>query len=69
MLTLIDPKKHILYTVSEKLTESKEDPTMKKLLALALTLCLLLGVRSIASAADTTTLTMWTFIAQHQEFF
>ena len=42
---------------------------MKKLLALALTLCLLLGVCSFASAADTTTLTMWTFIAQHQEFF
>ena len=42
---------------------------MKKLLALALTLCLLLGVCSFASAADTTNLTMWTFIAQHQEFF
>ena len=42
---------------------------MKKLLALALTLCLLLGVVSIASAAEPTTLTMWTFIPQHQEFF
>ena len=42
---------------------------MKKLLALALSLCLLLGMASFASAADTTTLTMWTFIAQHQEFF
>ena len=43
---------------------------MKKVFALLLTLCLLLGAVSFASAeAEKTTFTMWTFIAQHQEFF
>lgn len=42
---------------------------MKKLLALVLSACLLLGLCSFAQAAETTTLTMWTFIAQHQDFF
>ncbi|MBQ8973520.1 MAG: extracellular solute-binding protein [Clostridia bacterium] len=42
---------------------------MKKLFAMALALCLLLGGVVVASAEETTTLTMWTFIAQHQEFF
>ena len=42
---------------------------MKKLLSLALALCLLLGLCSVAHAAEPTTLTMWTFIAQHQDFF
>ncbi len=41
---------------------------MKKIAALVLSLCMLIGMMSIASA-DTTTLTMWTFIAQHQEFY
>ncbi|MER2143466.1 MAG: ABC transporter substrate-binding protein, partial [Eubacteriales bacterium] len=42
---------------------------MKKLFAMALVLCMLLGAVSVASAEEKTTLTMWTFIAQHQEFF
>ena len=42
---------------------------MKKLLALVLALCLLAGLCSFAQAAETTNLTMWTFIAQHQDFF
>ena len=42
---------------------------MKKLFAMALVLRMLLGAVSVASAEGTTTLTMWTFIAQHQEFF
>ena len=42
---------------------------MKKLFAMALVLCMLLGAVSVASAEEVTTLTMWTFIAQHQEFF
>lgn len=42
---------------------------MKKILALALALCMVVGVFAVASAAETTKLTMWTFIAQHQEFF
>lgn len=41
---------------------------MKKVIALALFLCMLLSGLSVASA-ETTTLTMWTFIAQHQEFY
>ena len=42
---------------------------MKKLFAMALVLCMLLGTFAVASAEEVTTLTMWTFIAQHQEFF
>lgn len=42
---------------------------MKKLFAMALVLCMLLSAFSFASAEEATTLTMWTFIAQHQEFF
>ena len=42
---------------------------MKKLFAMALVLCMLLGAVSVASAEEVTTFTMWTFIAQHQEFF
>ena len=42
---------------------------MKKLFAMALVLCMLLGAFSVASAEGVTTFTMWTFIAQHQEFF
>ena len=42
---------------------------MKKLLALALVLCMLSALALVGAAADTTKLTMWTFIAQHQEFF
>ncbi len=42
---------------------------MKKLFAMALVLCMLLGVASVACAEEVTTFTMWTFIAQHQEFF
>ena len=42
---------------------------MKKLFAMALVLCMLLGAVSVACAEDVTTFTMWTFIAQHQEFF
>ena len=42
---------------------------MKKLFAMALALCMLLGTLTVACAEDVTTLTMWTFIAQHQEFF
>lgn len=41
---------------------------MKKLFALALALCMLLGAVTVAQA-ETTKLTMWTFIAQHQDFF
>ncbi len=41
---------------------------MKKLVALALALCMLLGMTTFASA-ETTKLTMWTFIAQHQDYF
>ena len=42
---------------------------MKKLFALALVLCMLLGTFAVASAEEVTTFTLWTFIAQHQEFF
>ena len=42
---------------------------MKKLFAMALVLCMLIGTFAVASAEEVTTLTMWTFIAQHQEFF
>lgn len=43
---------------------------MKKIIALVLALSMLLGLCSFASAeAAPTTLTMWTFIAQHQEFY
>lgn len=42
---------------------------MKKLFAMALVLCMLLSAVCVASAEETTNLTMWTFIAQHQEFF
>ncbi len=44
---------------------------MKKVFALLLSLCLLLGSASFVSADEpaVTTFTMWTFIAQHQEFF
>lgn len=42
---------------------------MKKLFAMALVLCMLLGAVSVACAEEVTTFTMWTFIAQHQEFF
>lgn len=43
---------------------------MKKLVALFLALSMLLGMASFASAeAAPTKLTMWTFIAQHQEFY
>ena len=42
---------------------------MKKLFAMALVLCMLLGAMSVACAEEVTTFTMWTFIAQHQEFF
>lgn len=42
---------------------------MKKILSLVLAVCMLLGMVSVASAAETTKLTMWTFIAQHQDFF
>ena len=41
---------------------------MKKIAALVLALCMLVGMMSFASA-ETTKLTMWTFIAQHQEFY
>lgn len=41
---------------------------MKKLFAIALVLCMLLGAASVATA-EATKLTMWTFIAQHQEFY
>ena len=76
MLTIMLTKKYMFsVSVSFRIVERqahqnmKEEPTMKKLLALALSLCLLLGVVSFASAAEPTTLTMWTFIAQHQDFF
>ena len=45
---------------------------MKRLFAMALVLCMLLSAASFATAeaeGSTTKLTMWTFIAQHQEFF
>ena len=42
---------------------------MKKLFAMALVLCMLLGAVSVACAEEVTTFTLWTFIAQHQEFF
>ncbi len=44
---------------------------MKKVFALLLTLCMLLGSVSFVGAdeAAVTAFTMWTFIAQHQEFF
>ena len=42
---------------------------MKKLFAMALVLCMLLGAVSVACAEEVTTFPMWTFIAQHQEFF
>ena len=42
---------------------------MKKLFAMALVLCMLLGAVTVACAEEVTTFTMWTFIAQHQEFF
>lgn len=41
---------------------------MKKTLVLVLACCMLLGLVPTASA-EATTLTMWTFIAQHQEFY
>ena len=41
---------------------------MKKIIATILTLCMVLGLAGAASA-EATTLTMWTFIAQHQEFY
>ena len=73
MLTFMFSKKHKLEGLEvnqpigpQKRTRSarKGGKPMKKLLALALSLCLLLGMASFASAADTTTLTMWTFIAR-----
>ncbi|MEF9880692.1 MAG: arabinose-binding protein, partial [Clostridia bacterium] len=43
---------------------------MKKTLALALTLCLLLGMTSFATAeAAATKITLWTFIAQHDSYY
>ena len=43
---------------------------MKKILALVLALCMMLSLATFAQAEGTaTTLTMWTFIAQHQEFY
>ena len=42
---------------------------MKKLFAIALVLCMLIGTFAVASAEEVTTFTLWTFIAQHQEFF
>ena len=43
---------------------------MKKFFALALALCMLLTAASFAVAeGSATTITMWTFIAQHQEFY
>ncbi len=43
---------------------------MKKLVALALALCMLLGMATFATAEENVTkLTMWTFIAQHQDYF
>lgn len=42
---------------------------MKRLFAMVLALCLLLSVATFAQAEGATKLTMWTFIAQHQEFF
>ena len=42
---------------------------MKRLFAMALVLCMLLSAATFASAEGATKLTMWTFIAQHQEFF
>ncbi len=42
---------------------------MKRLFAMLLVLSMLLGVATVASAEGATKLTMWTFIAQHQEFF
>ena len=41
---------------------------MKKIIATILTLCMILGLAGVANA-EATTLTMWTFIAQHQEFY
>ena len=43
---------------------------MKKILAIALVLCLVLSASAAAFAdGEKTTLSMWTFIAQHQEFY
>lgn len=42
---------------------------MKRTLSLLLICCLLLGMVSLASAEGATTLTMWTFIPQHQAFY
>lgn len=42
---------------------------MKRLFAMVLALCLLLSVATFTQAEGATNLTMWTFIAQHQEFF
>lgn len=43
---------------------------MKKFLALALSLCLILGMTSFAAAEATPTkLTLWTFIAQHDTYY
>ncbi len=43
---------------------------MKRLFAMVLVLCMLLSVAAFAEAGGgATKLTMWTFIAQHQEFF
>ena len=41
---------------------------MKKIIATILALCMILGLAGVANA-EATTLTMWTFIAQHQEFY
>lgn len=41
---------------------------MKKIIATILALCMILGLVGVANA-EATTLTMWTFIAQHQEFY
>lgn len=43
---------------------------MKKIIALALSLCMLIGMMSFASAeAAPTKLTLWTFIAQHDAYY
>ena len=43
---------------------------MKKIIALALALCMLLGMMSIATAEKAATkLTLWTFIAQHDAYY
>ena len=45
---------------------------MKKILAMALTVCMLLSMVSIAVAESTpakTKLTLWTFISQHDKYY